>query len=55
MQVKILKFSDKISLSNVKIIRPNKGLAPRLLKNILGKKAKKNIRYATPITLKLFR
>ena len=52
---KDIKIGDKISLSNVKIIRPNKGLAPRLLKNILGKKAKKNIRYATPITLKLFR
>ena len=49
-----IKVGDKISLENVKIIRPNRGLPPKQLKKILGKKVKKNVKFASPITNKIF-
>ncbi|MHB9041470.1 MAG: SAF domain-containing protein, partial [Melioribacteraceae bacterium] len=39
------KFSEK----NVRSIRPSHGLPPKFLKEILGKKASKNIERGTPL------
>jgi len=51
---KNIDAGEKISLSNIKIIRPNRGLAPNKLKKILGKKVKRNVKFASPITNKIF-
>ncbi len=51
---KDIQAGEKISLLNVKIIRPNRGLEPKNLKRIIGKKVKKKIKFASPITNKFF-
>ncbi len=51
---KDIKKGDKFSSNNIKVIRPNKGLPPKYLNKIIGKKSKKNIKFATPITKELF-
>ena len=38
---------------NLKIVRPGKGLNPKELDNIIGKKAKKNIKFGIPISWNL--
>ena len=38
--VKNIKKGEKFSVDNIKSIRPGKSLAPKYLKNILGKKSK---------------
>ena len=42
------KFNDE----NIKSIRPGFGLAPKLIKQILGKKAATNLKKGTPLNLK---
>ena len=47
--VKDIKKGDVFTEDNVKSIRPANGLKPKYLKTILGKKAKKDIKKATPL------
>lgn len=47
--VKDIKKNGKISLDNIRIIRPAHGLEPKFLSKIVGKTAKKNIKRGTPI------
>lgn len=51
---KNIKIGEKFSQKNIKIIRPNGGLPPKYYDKILGKKAKKNIKFASPIIKKFF-
>lgn len=47
--VKDVKAGEVFTEENVKSIRPGNGLAPKYLKDILGKVAKQNIRRGTPV------
>jgi pseudaminic acid synthase len=46
---KDIKKGEKFTKSNIKIIRPSMGLEPKFFNDILGKKAKKNLKFATPV------
>lgn len=48
----ILK-GEKFSTENVKSVRPSFGLHPKYLKRIIGKKAKKNMKFADRVSLKI--
>jgi len=48
--VKDIKKGEKLTEENVRSIRPGFGLHPKHLKNILGKKAKKDTQRGTPLT-----
>jgi len=48
--VKDIKRNELITEENVKSIRPSNGLPPKYLKDVLGKKAKRNISRATPLS-----
>ena len=52
--VKDIKKGEYFTHDNVKSIRPGNGLHPKYLGLILGKKATKNIKKATPFTFDLF-
>lgn len=47
--VKDMKAGEILTRDNVRIIRPGYGLPPKYLKDILGKKVKKNIKKGTPL------
>ncbi len=49
---KDIKKGELFSEKNLKVIRPNYGLEPKYYKKILGKVAKRNISYATPLKKK---
>tara|TARA_B110000240_G_scaffold123840_1_gene138169 strand:- start:246 stop:695 length:450 start_codon:yes stop_codon:yes gene_type:complete len=49
--IKDIKKNDLIEKSNIKKIRPAKGLHPKYYFKILGKKAKKNIIAGTPMKI----
>ena len=49
---KNIKKGELFSEKNLKVIRPNYGLEPKYYKKILGKVAKRNISYATPLKKK---
>jgi len=49
---KNIKKDEKFTEENIKIIRPSFGLEPKYFNFIIGKKAKKNIKFAYPISLK---
>ena len=51
--VKDIKKGENFTEDNIKSIRPGYGLHPRYLNNILGKKAKINIKKGTPLSIKL--
>jgi sialic acid synthase SpsE len=51
--VKDIKKGEVFTLDNVKSIRPSYGLAPKFLKLILGRKAKKDIKKGTPLRWEL--
>jgi len=51
--VEDIKKGEEFTINNTKSIRPGYGLHPKYLKNILGKKAKTNIRRGTPLSFKL--
>ena len=40
---KDIKMNEQINLSNIKVVRPSKGLHPKYFFKILGKKVKKNL------------
>lgn len=48
----ILK-GEKFTTENVKSVRPSFGLHPKYLKKIIGKKAKKNMKFADRVSLKI--
>lgn len=52
--VKDIKAGDKISSDNVRSIRPSAGLAPRYLSEVIGKVAKIDIPFGTPISMEMF-
>jgi len=52
---KEIKKGEMFTKNNIKVIRPNKGIAPKFYDKILGKKALKNIKIATPLTFKHFK
>lgn len=49
---KNIKKGDLFTDKNIKVIRPNYGIEPKYYKKILGKVAKRNISYATPLKKK---
>ena len=51
--VKSIKKNEKITNNNVRSIRPGGGLAPKYIKRVLSKKAKKDIKFGTPVSWKL--
>ena len=53
--VKNIKKNQLISKSNIKKIRPSKGLHPKFYFQVLGKKVKKNISAGTPLKLNLIK
>lgn len=48
--VKDIEKGEVLTSDNVRSIRPNYGLAPKYLKDVLGKKAKSKIEKGTPLT-----
>lgn len=52
--VKHIKKGEKFTPENIKSIRPNNGLAPEFYPEILGKEAKEDIPFGTPLSLKHF-
>ncbi len=51
--VKDMKAGEYFTENNVRSIRPSHGLPPKYLKDVLGKKAKTDIKRGTPLTQKL--
>jgi len=49
---KNIKKNYKITINNIKSVRPGFGLHPKFLKKILGKSVKKNLKYGFPLNLK---
>jgi len=48
--VRDIKIGEEFTKENVRIIRPGDGLEPQYYEIILGKKARQNIKFATPLT-----
>jgi len=51
--VKDIKEGEEFTNENIKIIRPGHGLEPKYYEEILGKKAKKEIKFGTPLNKEL--
>lgn len=51
--VKDIKEGEIFTKENIKIIRPGHGLEPKYYEEILGKKAKKEIKFGTPLNKEL--
>ena len=49
---KNLKKNNKLTIENIKSIRPGFGLHPKFFNKILGRSVKKNIEYGSPLKLK---
>lgn len=49
--VESIKKGDILTEDNVRSIRPSKGLKPNMYKDIIGKRAAKNIEYGTPLSM----
>ncbi|MAH97843.1 MAG: pseudaminic acid synthase [Euryarchaeota archaeon] len=47
-----IRKGEALSIKNTKVVRPSYGMEPKFFKKILGKKAKKNIKFAERITIK---
>ena len=47
--MKDIKAGEELTEENIKSIRPAYGLHPKYLKDVLGKKAKVNIKKGTPL------
>ena len=52
--VKDIKEGEEITSGNIRSIRPSTGLKPKYLSTILGKKAKYDIPFGTPLKLDMF-
>ena len=49
---KNIKKGEKFNKFNIKVVRPGFGLEPKYFSFLLGKKAAKEIKFASPIKLK---
>ncbi|MBR7118116.1 MAG: pseudaminic acid synthase [Helicobacteraceae bacterium] len=52
---KDIKKDEKLSLENIKSIRPNNGLPPKYLNEIIGKIATKDLKFGEPLTWDSFK
>ncbi len=52
--IKDIKKGEKFTKHNVKCLRPNAGIEPRLMNQLIGKKSPKNIKSGLPIKLNIF-
>lgn len=52
--VKDIKVGETVTSENVRVIRPSFGLAPVHIDEVIGKKAKADIKFGTPISWELF-
>lgn len=52
--VKDIKAGEQVTEENVRSIRPSTGLKPRYFRAILGKKAKEDIPFGTPLRMEMF-
>ena len=52
---KEIKKGELFTKNNIKVIRPNKGVAPKFYEKIVGKKSLKNIKIASPLSFKHFK
>ena len=50
-----MKKGEKFSDSNIKSIRPDAGLHPRYLKDILGKVSTKSVEAGTPLSWEMIK
>lgn len=50
---KDIKKGETITSENVRSVRPGYGIKPKYLKDILGKKAKCDIKYGTPVSMEM--
>jgi pseudaminic acid synthase len=46
---KDIKKGEVFTINNIKSVRPSNGLHPRYLQRVLGKKASKDLPFATPL------
>lgn len=51
----LIKKDDKISVFNIKCLRPKKGISPENYKSLINLKSPKNLKYGLPIDDKLFK
>ena len=51
---KDVKAGEELTIENMKIIRPNGGLAPKYFKTILGRKIKVDLKRGTPLSWDCF-
>ncbi|MET3682976.1 pseudaminic acid synthase [Alkalibacillus flavidus] len=51
--VKDIEEGEELTIENVRSIRPGYGISPKLINDILGKKANEDISKGTPLTLQL--
>lgn len=49
--IKDIKCGEEFSISNTSVIRPSNGIKPKYYKQLIGKKANRNIKAGTPILL----
>ncbi len=52
--VKDIKVGDVITTDNVRSIRPSNGISPKYLRDMLGKKAKTELKFGQPITQEFY-
>ena len=52
--IRNIKKGEKFTKHNLKCLRPNAGIEPRLMKKLIGKKSPKNIKSGLPIKLNIF-
>ena len=45
-----IKKNESLNQTNIKVIRPGLGLAPKHFNNIIGSKARKGIKKGTPLS-----
>lgn len=53
--VKDIRANEELTEDNIKSIRPSLGLPPRLYQNMIGKKAKADIPFGTPLSMEMIR
>lgn len=53
--VKDIRANEEITEDNIKSIRPGLGLPPRLYQNLIGKKAKADIPFGTPLSMEMIK
>ena len=49
--IKDIKCGEEFSISNTSVIRPSNGIKPKYYKQLIGKKANRNIKAGTPILM----